>query len=142
MTLDLDRLMCLWDTPPGPTTEADFAALYRDPFRLNGAETTPAALAAMSRALHAAIMGQSREILEVVAPAADKLAVAFVVRGRQTGVLATRLGPVPPAGRTVEMHVIDIFTVHHGLITEVRAVSDELGLLLGLDAVTRKPALG
>jgi hypothetical protein len=37
MTLDFDRLMRLWDTPPGPAAEADCAELYRDPFRLNGA---------------------------------------------------------------------------------------------------------
>jgi hypothetical protein len=65
MTLDLDRLMRLWDTPPGPEAEADFAGLYRDPFVLNGTTSSPAALAAMSRALHAALTGQSREILEV-----------------------------------------------------------------------------
>jgi hypothetical protein len=34
--------------------------------------------------------------------------------------------------------VIDIFTVVDGLITEVRAVSDELGMLAGLDAVTAR----
>ena len=46
-----------------------------------------------------------------------------------------RLGTVPPTGKPVEMAVIDIFTLADGLITEVRAVSDELGLLLRLDAV-------
>jgi hypothetical protein len=64
MTLDLDRLMRLWDTPPGPDAEAEFAGLYRNPFVLNGAASTPAAMAAMSRALHVALTGQSREVLE------------------------------------------------------------------------------
>jgi ketosteroid isomerase-like protein len=135
MTLDLDRLMRLWDTPPGPAAEADFAALYRDPFVLNGTASTPAAMATMARALHTALTGQSREILETVVAGPDRLAVAFVVRGHHAGPLPTRLGAVAPSGRPVAMHVIDIFTVQDGLITEVRAVSDELGLLIGLDAV-------
>ena len=39
MTSDLDRLMSLWDFPPGPGAEAAFAGLYADPFVLNGTGT-------------------------------------------------------------------------------------------------------
>ncbi|MBU2667883.1 ester cyclase [Actinoplanes bogorensis] len=50
---------------------------------------------------------------------------------RHTGSLGSRIGPVPASGNTLEASVIDLFTVAGGRITEVRAVSDELGLLLG-----------
>jgi ketosteroid isomerase-like protein len=56
------------------------------------------------------------------------------VRGRHVGPLPSRLGTVAPTGRDVEMSVIDLFTLDGGLITEVRAVSDELGMLIGLGA--------
>jgi predicted ester cyclase len=136
MTLDLDRLMRLWDSPP--SGDAPFRELYADPVVLNGRPVTAAALAAVANALHAAIIEQRREILDVVDAGAGRIAVAFVVRGRHVGPLATRIGTVPATGREVEMTVIDIFTVVDGLITEVRAVSDELGMLAGLDAVTAR----
>lgn len=45
--------------------------------------------------------------------------------------------PVRLHGRPVPVTaVIDIFTIVDGLITEVHAVSDELGLLTAIDAVT------
>jgi predicted ester cyclase len=135
MALDLDRLLAVWDAPPGPDAAAAFGALYADPFLLNGAATPLAALVSLSERMHAAIADQRREILDVVAADADKVAVAFVVRGRHVGPLRMRLGTVAPTGKPVEMAVIDIFTLAGGLITEVRAVSDELGMLLGLGAV-------
>lgn len=140
MSLDLDRLMRLWDNPPDG--EAGFRALYADPAVLNGQPTPIAALVTMARGLHAALAGQSREILDVIDQGDGRLAVAFVVRGRHVGPLPTRLGPVPATGRTVEMTVVDLFTVVDGRITEVRAVSDELGLLTGLDAISLRPGPG
>jgi predicted ester cyclase len=134
MTLDLQRLMAVWDDPPGPDAPAAFARLYADPFVLNGATTPVSALVALSRAMHAAIAGQRREILDVMDGGPDRVAVAFVVRGRHVGPLPSRLGTVAPTGRDVEMSVIDLFTLDGGLITEVRAVSDELGMLIGLGA--------
>jgi ketosteroid isomerase-like protein len=134
MVIDLDRLMAVWDAPVGATTEDEFRALYADPFRLNGVTSTVADLVRLAGGLHAAVADQRREILDVVEQGPGKLAVAFVVRGRHAGTLPTRLGPVPATGRPIEMTVIDIFTVADGLITEVRAVSDELGLLAGLGA--------
>jgi predicted ester cyclase len=126
MGIDLDRLMAVWDAPGD---EDAFAQVYADPVILNGVATSPAALAAMAVGLHAAISEQSREILDVFT-AADRVAVAFVLRGRHTGTLGSRLGPVPASGAALEASVIDLFTVADGKITEVRAVSDELGLLL------------
>jgi predicted ester cyclase len=123
--------MAVWDAPGDDDA---FAALYADPVRLNGTPSSPAALAAMARGLHAALSDQSREIVDTFA-AGDRVAVAFVLRGRHTGPLGSRLGPVAASGRTVEASVIDLFTVSDGKITEVRAVSDELGLLLAAGAV-------
>jgi predicted ester cyclase len=135
MALDLDRLLAVWDAPPGSDAGAAFGALYTDPFLLNGVATPVAALVSLSERMHTAIADQRREILEVVTAGAEKVAVAFVVRGRHVGPLRMRLGTVAPTGKPVEMAVIDIFTLADGLITEVRAVSDELGMLLGLGAV-------
>ncbi len=134
MTLDLDHLMRLWDVPP--SGDAHFRELYAEPVLLNGRAVSGAELAAVATGLHAAITDQSREILDVVDAGGGRLAVAFVLRGRHVGPLPTRIGTVSATGRSVEMTAIDIFTVVDGLITEVRAVSDELGMLAGLDAVT------
>ena len=126
--------MALWDTPPGPDAAAAFAALYADPFVLNGVTTPVSALVSLARGMHAAVADQRREILDVMEAGPERVAVAFVVRGRHTGPLPSRLGTVAPTGRDVEMSVIDLFTLDGGLITEVRAVSDELGMLIGLGA--------
>ena len=133
--MDLERLMAVWDTPPDVDTEAAFRALYADPFLLNGATVPVAQLVAMSRGMHAAVTEQRREILDVVTAGPDRVAVAFVVHGRHTGSLPTRLGPVAATGGVIAMPVIDVFTLADGLITEVRAVSDELGMLIGLGVV-------
>lgn len=132
MSFDLDRLMAVWDTPGD---EDAFAQLYADPVRLNGVDTSVATLAAMARGLHSGISGQSREIIDSFA-AGDRVAVAFVLRGRHTGTLGSRLGPVPASGRALEATVIDLFTIAGGKITEVRAVSDELGMLLAAGRVS------
>jgi ketosteroid isomerase-like protein len=131
MTLDLDRLMAVWDAPGD---EAAFRELYADPVRLNGSDMPVAALAGMARDLHAAISDQSREILDSFV-AGDRVAVAFVLRGRHTGTLASRLGPVAATGRAIEAQVIDLFTVAGGKIAEAKVVSDELGMLLAVGAV-------
>src|ERR1700755_1982455 len=99
MSLDLDRLMAVWDAPGD---EAAFAQLYADPVRLNGVITPVASLAAMARGLHAGIAGQSREIVDMFTAGDDRVAVAFVLRGRHVGPLASRLGPVAATRRTGE----------------------------------------
>jgi predicted ester cyclase len=136
MAFDVDLLMRLWDSPPAQSgAEDDFRQAYADPVVINGASVSVADLVTMARGLHAAVTEQRREIL-TICTGSDTVAVAFVVRGRHTGALPTRIGAVPPTGADVEMSVIDIFTLVDGLITEVRAVSDELGLLSRLGAVT------
>jgi predicted ester cyclase len=138
MAFDVDLLMKLWNEPPREDgAHDDFGKLYADPVVINGMPTTVADLVAMARGLHAAVTDQQREVLDVAA-GPDVVAVAFTVRGRHTGPLPTRLGVVPATGAAVEMAVIDIFTLVDGLITEVRAVSDELGMLSRLGA----PAFG
>jgi predicted ester cyclase len=132
MDFDVDRLLRLWNEP---ADEADFAQAYADPVVLNGVPTSCAQLAAMARGLHAAVSEQEREIVDV-SEGPGKVTVAFVVRGRHIGPLPTRLGVVPPTGQPVQMTVIDIFTLVDGLIAEVRAVSDEFGMLIRLGAVT------
>jgi predicted ester cyclase len=136
MEFDVDRLMALWDEPPGGAeTDAAFRQVYADPVVLNGTPATVAVLVAMARGLHRAVADQSREVRDIfVTP--GRAAVAFVVRGRHVGPLPTRIGTVPASGQLIEMSVIDMFTLVDGLIAEVWAVSDELGLLSSVGAVT------
>src|SRR3954447_16697119 len=111
MVLNIDRLLSVWNAPVDEGTEAGFRGLYADPFLLNGVRTSITDLVRMADGMHAAVTGQSREILDVVTQPPDKGAVACVVRGRHAGTLPTRVGRVPATERPVEMTVIDVFTV-------------------------------
>jgi predicted ester cyclase len=137
MTFAVDRLMRLWDEPPPDrvAAEAAFHEMYTDPVSVNGAPLTVSELVDMARSLSAVYEGARREILDVV-EGAGRVAVAFRLRGRQVGPLSTPLGIVAPTGRNVEMRVIDILTISDGLISSVWVVSDDLGLLRQLEAVT------
>jgi len=138
----VETLMSLWNNPPdGSVAEAAFRQVYADPVLLNGTPTTVAALVIMAETMHEALTEQSREVLDTVV-AGDKVVVAFVVRGRHAGELPTRIGAVAPTGEEVEMTAIDILTLNQdGLITEVRAVSDELGLLSRMKGVEVRTTL-
>jgi hypothetical protein len=60
------------------------------------------------------------------------------MRGGQAGThapLSTAVGTVAPTGRPVAIRTIDVLTVEDGRIVAVCVVGDELGALLGLDAL-------
>jgi predicted ester cyclase len=59
----------------------------------------------------------------------DRVVVRFVVSGTHTG-LHPRMPQ--PTGRRFEVEQIWIFTLDRGLVTEIRAVSDRLGLFAQL----------
>jgi hypothetical protein len=109
---DVDRLMRLWDAPI-PQDEAAFRTVYADPVVINGAKVTTAELAAMARELHTSLTDQSRTVLEQVTHD-NKITVVFTLRGVRNGL-------------PIELLVIDLLTVTHGVITNVWAVSQPGG---------------
>ena len=138
MTTDLaERLFALWIDPPldDDAALAAFRALYTDPVDVNGMPITAVAMLARARTLHRAYSGLRHEVLDVV-EAPGRLVVAFRMRGTHTGPLPTPLGTVAPTGRSVAIRTIDVLTVEDGRIAAVCVVGDELGALIGLDAVT------
>jgi SnoaL-like polyketide cyclase len=130
----MDRVLPLWLQPLGERAEAAFRTVCADPLTVNGTPMAVADLVARARALQGTYENLECQVLdEVQTP--TRAVVAFVMRGRQVGSLATALGPVAPTGRIVETRVIDILQLTDGLITGIWMVADELGALRQLDAV-------
>lgn len=132
----VSRLMALWLDPPTDEAAAlaAFRELYTDPVAVNGTALGAADLLARARALHRAYSGLRHEPIDMVT-APGRLVVAFRMCGTHTGPLSTPLGTVPPTGKPVAIRTIDVLTVEEGRITEVCVVGDELGTLVGLDAL-------
>jgi predicted ester cyclase len=136
MAFDVDRLLELWTgaLPDDSAAEAAFRELYADPVSVNGVPVSASGLVARARALQGVFEGRERHVLDVV-DGGDKVAIAFRLRGRQVGVLATSAGPLPPTGQVLDLRVIDILTITGGRISDIWMVADELGALAALDAV-------
>jgi ketosteroid isomerase-like protein len=136
MPFDAERLLRLWSEPLGEddAAEAAFRELYTDPVSVNGAPVSAAGLVARARGLQGVFDGLERTVLDVV-DAGGKVAVAFRMRGRQVGELATSAGPLPATGRILDLRVIDVLTITDGRISDIWMVADELGALVAMDAV-------
>jgi predicted ester cyclase len=132
----LDRLLDLWQEPidTRDDPEAAFRELYADPVSINGVPTSVSSLVERARSLQRSFAGLTTEIVERV-ETADRLVIAFYLRGRHVGPLPTPLGTVAPTGRPVEIRTIDVLTIADGVITALWVVSDELGMLTQLDAL-------
>ncbi|HYO35831.1 MAG TPA: nuclear transport factor 2 family protein [Geodermatophilus sp.] len=141
MAFDVDRLLRLWTDPlpEGPAAEEAFRAVYTDPVTVNGTALSAADLVARARALQGTFAGAQRQVLAVVEDG-DRVAVAFRMGGRQVGPLSTSAGTLPPTGRHVELRVVDVLTLHQGLIDDIVMVADELGALVAVDAVRLTPS--
>ena len=143
MAFDVERLMRLWSEPlpvNDGAAAAAFQEVYADPVTVNGTPMSPADLVDRARAVQHVFASVRREVLSVVEQG-DRVAVAFRMGGRQVGTWTTSAGPVPATGRELWLRVIDVLTVVDGRITEIVMVADELGALVGLDAVRlRTPA--
>ncbi len=137
MTSLIDRLLRLWaePLPDGSAAEPAFRELYTDPVVVNGAELSVADLVARARSLQGALDGLHAEVVDRV-EVPGRAVVAFLMRGRHVGPLSTPLGTVAPTGRSVTIRTIDVLTVTDGRVSSIWVVSDELGLLGQLDAVT------
>jgi predicted ester cyclase len=136
MSFDVDRLFRLW-TDPLPedrAAEAVFREVYADPVMVNGTPVSASGLVARARAMQGVFDRPERQVLDVV-EGGGKVAIAFRLRGRQVGALATSAGPLPPTGEVLDLRVIDVLTITEGRISDIWMVADELGALVALDAV-------
>jgi hypothetical protein len=138
MSALVDQILALWLDPPDSDAdgEAAFRRCYTDPVPVNGTPLTAADLLIRARGLHTAFSGITMELLST-AETDDRIALAFVMRGRHTGPLATPLGTIEATGRPVENRTIDLLTISGGKVSAVWVVADELGVLsqLGVTAV-------
>ena len=144
MGFDVERLLRLWTDVPADdaAAEAAFRAVYTDPVTINGTPRHASDLVARARGLGAVFEDLRRDVLDVV-DTEGKVAVAFRLRGRHVGTLATAAGPVAATGRSIEIRVIDLLTITDGRISDIWMVADELGALVAVDAVSlRAPAPG
>ena len=136
MSFDVDRLLRLWSEPleEDDAAEAAFRELYADPVSVNGASVSATGLVARARALQGVFDDLERDVLEVV-EGRGKVAIAFRLRGRQVGELATSAGPLPATGRVLDLRVIDVLTITDDRISDIWMAADELGALVAMDAV-------
>jgi predicted ester cyclase len=133
----LEDVMALWEQPVDSRADpvADFRAVYADPVMVNGVQVPIVDLVARARAVQAGYGGPRSEIVQRL-ETSDKIVVGFWMHGTHTGDYATPLGVVPPTGRQMRARTIDILSIVDGRIADIWVVSDDLGVLMQLDAVT------
>jgi predicted ester cyclase len=133
----LERLLPLWAQPVDdrPDPVAAFGEVYADPVLVNGTELALSDLVDRARALQRAFDGLSMQILDIV-EAPGRVVVAFLMRGQHTGSFVSPVGTIAPTHRDIEVRTIDVLTLTEGVISGIWVVSDELGLLRQLTAVT------
>jgi hypothetical protein len=61
--------------------------------------------------------------------------IVFWQRGRHVGPLETPLGEISPAGREVDVRVIDVLSITEARISAIQIVPDNLELAMQLGAV-------
>jgi predicted ester cyclase len=140
MALDIDQLLALWTGPYDDRAAAEeaFARVYADPVLVNGSPLRILDLVARADALRTALTDVRHEVLDVC-HAEDKVVVAFRITGRHVGPFATSAGVLPATGREIALRVIDVLTLTDGRISSLWMVADELGALVGLEAVSLRP---
>ena len=133
----VERLLPLWTQPVDARDDAQaaFGQVYADPVLVNGAEMTIAELVDRARSLQRAFDRLGMDILDTV-ETPGRIVIAFVMRGRHVGPFVSPLGSVAPTQRDIEVRTIDVLTITSGLISAIWVVSDDLGLLRQLGAIT------
>jgi steroid delta-isomerase-like uncharacterized protein len=71
------------------------------------------------------------EIDNVIA-AGDQVVVEFTGRGTQTGMLRSPGGDIPATGRSVTLHLCDVYTIRDGTVRGGRTYFDSASLLTQL----------
>jgi predicted ester cyclase len=137
VTSVLERLMPLWTQPVDawPDPVAAFGEVYANPVLVNGAELALPDLISRARDLQRAFDGLSMQILDMV-EAPGRIVIAFLMRGRHTGPFVSPVGTIAPTHRDIEVRTIDVLALTAGVISSIWVVSDELGLLRQLSAIT------
>ena len=134
----IDRALPLW-AGPIPTDDAAavaaFGQVYADPVMVNGEPSALLTLVNRARMLQGAFDELHHELVSDL-DTGDRCAFAFRLSGRHVGPLATPLGAIPPTGRHLTVTGMDIFVLRDGLVAEIWAVADMLGLLIATGALT------
>jgi hypothetical protein len=138
MIPDFDDLIALWTRPlpAGDEALAAFARLYTDPVMVNGASMSLAALVDRARATQSTFSELEARLL-ARSDTPTHSTIVFRMRGKHVGPWLTPLGEIAPTGNVVERQVIDLLRLENGRISEVWMVSDELGALNAIGALTR-----
>lgn len=133
----VNRLLPLWTDPAvdRDDPEGDFRAVYADPVVVNGVDMSVGQLVQRAASLQGAFADLSMDVLDVV-ETADRLVLAFLMRGRHVGTFASPVGDIAPTGQNIEVRTIDVLTVEDGTITRIWVVADDLGLLRQLGALS------
>ena len=133
----VERLLPLWTDAVADRVdaEADFRAVYADPIVVNGVDMSVGQLVQRAASLQDAFADLSMDVLDVV-ETADRLILAFLMRGRHVGTFASTVGDIAPTHREIEVRTIDVLTVEDGKITRIWVVADDLGLLRQLGALS------
>jgi hypothetical protein len=134
----IERALPLW-TGPIPADDdaavAAFAGVYTDPVMVNGEPSPLLALVDRARQLQGAFERLDHELVAEL-DTGDRCAFAFRLSGRHVGPLVTPLGEIAPTGRHLGVTGMDIFVLRDGLVAEIWALADLLGLLMAAGAVT------
>lgn len=69
----------------------------------------------------------SNEITNVIATN-DQVAIEFIARGTQSGVLHTSKGEIQPTNRKVELRCCDVYRISNNEVVTLRSYYDILGL--------------
>ena len=137
----IHRALSLWPEPV-PVDDAlaldRFASVYADPVTVNGAASPLAELVRRARMVQGAFSALHHELVADV-DGGDRCAFAFRLSGRHTGTLETPLGPVTATGRELTVTGMDTFILRDGLVVEIWALADMLGLLIAAGAITPTP---
>jgi len=137
----IHRALSLW-AEPVPVDDAlaldRFASVYADPVTVNGAASPLAELVRRARMVQGAFSALHHELVADV-DGGDRCAFAFRLSGRHTGTLETPLGPVTATGRELTVTGMDTFLLRDGLVVEIWALADMLGLLIAAGALTPTP---
>jgi hypothetical protein len=88
-------------------------------------------LVARARGLQRAFADLQIELIE----APGRVMIVFWQRGRHVGPLETPLGEISPAGREVDVRVIDVLSITEARISAIQIVPDNLELAMQLGAV-------
>ena len=129
--------MLLWTDPVVDRNDPAgyFRAVYADPIVVNGIDMPVEQLVQRAASLQEAFADLSMDVLDV-AETADRLVLAFLMRGRHVGTFASAVGDIAPTHREIEVRTIDVLTVEDGKITRIWVVADDLGLLRQLRALS------